>query len=125
MGRICDIFQACVACCKGCDPDEARRLVLQRVPSFILRWVTEEEERKMFDSPTVRMNVPEKMNELAVSESLKRILGSKPTKVLKVGEDEFEIVLSNMSDCEKLKQFNGLNFGDSNKKCIFCIRNIL
>ena len=41
---------------KDSTPEEARRVLLQKLPPFILKWVTEEEERKMFSVPTVRRN---------------------------------------------------------------------
>ena len=37
--------------------EEARRLIIQKLPGFILRWVTEEEERRTADTPTVCMFV--------------------------------------------------------------------
>ena len=43
---------------EGATKDEARRLLLQKVPNFILKWVTEEEERRSFSNPTIRMNSP-------------------------------------------------------------------
>jgi len=41
------------------------------------------------------------------------LVWKKPIKVLKVHDTEYEIVFEQMSDCEKLKGFNGKNFSNT------------
>ena len=96
---------------EGATGEEARRLLLSRVPNFILRWVTEEEERRSFANPTVKMNAPPEI-QLAdeVSTSILRLIGKNPTKVSKTREGEFEIILPDFSDTEKLLNYNGKCF---------------
>jgi hypothetical protein len=38
--------------------EEARRVLVSKVPQFVLKWITEEEERKMTTNPMVIMNAP-------------------------------------------------------------------
>ena len=98
---------------EGASPDEARRLLLQKIPNFILKWVTEEEERRTFTNPTIRMNVPMEMTEEGVSNSIIVRIGKKPTMVKKLPKGEFEIVLPDFADTEKMLSFNGKSFKDS------------
>ena len=93
--------------------EEARRMLLQKLPGFITRWVTEEEERKMLVRPTVKMNVPGETHEVGVSESVFKLTGKKPTKVTKINEGEYEIIFQEIADCEKLKSLNGKCFKNS------------
>ena len=99
---------------KDTTPEEARRILLQKLPGFILRWVAEEEERRLITTPTVRMNTPKATDVGGVSNSILLLVGKKPIKVLKVHDSEYEIVLEQMSDCEKLKALNGKYFANSN-----------
>ena len=54
---------------------------------------TEEEERKRMSAPTIRMNVPLGFTEASGSASWKKNVGIEPTKVSKVGEGKFEVVV--------------------------------
>jgi hypothetical protein len=71
----------------------------------------EEEERRSLAKPTVRMNVPREIQtEDEVSTSIIVLIGKKPTKVSKSREGEFEIVLPDFSDTEKMLSYNGKMF---------------
>ena len=99
---------------KDVSEGEAKRLLLQKTPPFILRWITEEEERRTMNQPTVRMNVPRNITVAGVGQSILELIGKRPTKVSKINEGEYEIVLPYISDCERLKNFNGKEFSNSN-----------
>ena len=98
---------------KDTTEEEARRMLLQKLPGFITRWITEEEERKILSKPTVKMNVPGDTHEVGVAESVLKLTGKKPTKVSKINEGEYEIIFQDIADCEKLKAFNGKCFKNS------------
>lgn len=78
-------------------------------------WVTEEEERRRTHTPAVCMNIPLGFSEASVSASLKKITGIEPTKVSKVGESKFEVVVSDISEIGKLMDLNGKYFDRSDK----------
>ena len=98
---------------KDTTPEEARRVLLAKLPPFTLKWVAEEEERKVLSAPTVRMNTPKATDVGGVSNSILLLVGKKPIKVSKVHDTEYEIVFEQMSDCEKLKNLNGKNFANT------------
>ena len=75
---------------KDSTQDEARRLLFQKLPNFTFKWVTEEEDRKSFASPTVRMNTPKPTDVGCVSNSVLLLIGKKPTKVSKIHDSESE-----------------------------------
>ena len=68
----------------------------------------------MTNNPTVRMNVPMPTNVTGVSQSVLGLIGKKPTKVMRINEGEYEILLPNRSACEQLKKFNGKEFSNLN-----------
>ena len=71
---------------RGATEEEARRLLLAKVPSFILKWITEEEERRHLANPTVRIYVTVITDLVGVAVSVQQLIGRKPTKVSKVNE---------------------------------------
>ena len=99
---------------EGATSEEARRLLFTKIPGFILRWVMEEEERRSLVNPTVRMNVPKEItSEEEVSTSIIVLIGKKPTKVSRTREGDFDIVLPEFGDTEKMLSFNGKCFKNS------------
>jgi len=97
----------------GATKGEARRLLLQKVPSFILRWITEEEERRSFTNPTIRMNSPWDMTEGEMGDSLFVLIGKRATKVTKSRGGDFDIVLPDFGDIDKMLSYNGKSFRDT------------
>ena len=95
---------------EGATRDEARRLLLQKIPSFVLNWITEEEERRSISNPTIRMNSPWEMSEDEVANSIFVLIGKKPTKASKTRGGDFEIVLPDFTDIDKMLGYNGKNF---------------
>jgi len=95
---------------EGATKEEARRLLLQKLPKFILNWVTEEEERRSISKPTIKMNAPWDMAENEMGDSVFVLTGKKPTKVSKARGGEFEIVLNDFSEIDKMLGYNGKCF---------------
>jgi hypothetical protein len=92
---------------KDATPDEAKRLLMHKLPPFIFSWVVEEEDRRTNETPKFSLTVPSRFTEVSVSASLRALLGFEPTKVSKIGEGKFEIILSNTKECEKLQTLHG------------------
>ena len=108
-------FQIAFDNVKDASPGEARRLLMQKVPVFIYSWIVEEEDRRRTLKPTVKINVPFDFSETNVSASLKKIAKVEPTKVTKVGEGLFEIVVSDQSELVNLQALTGKFFNLSNE----------
>ena len=108
-------FRAAMDLVRDVTPGEAVRLLHTKVPYFVQNMITEEEERKRMSAPTIRMNVPLGFTEASVSASLKKIVGIEPTKVSKVGEGKFEVVVSNLTEVVKLQGLNGKYFERSDQ----------
>ena len=96
---------------QGASGEEARRLLLAKVPNFILKWITEEEERRSLAKPTIRMNVPGDIRlEEEVGLGVQLVLGKKPTSVSKAQGGDFEVVLPDFGDIERMLRINGKFF---------------
>ena len=80
----------------------AKRLLLQKVPNFILKWVTEEEERRSISNPTIKMNSLWEMTEGEVADSIFVLIGKRPRKVSNLRGGNFEVVLSDFNEIDKM-----------------------
>jgi hypothetical protein len=102
--------------------EEARRLLLQKLPPFIFNWVTEEQERRTTHNPRMKITVPRVTNggrvitAKIVSDSVQGFINEKPSRVSKINEEEYEVVLENILSCEKLKNLSGKTFAGTDKK---------
>ena len=98
---------------EGATKEEARRLLLKKIPNFILNWVTEEEQKRSFDKPTIRINSPWDMTEQDMSDSIFVLIGKRATKVTKSRGGDFDVVLPDFGDIDKMLLFNGKTFRDT------------
>jgi hypothetical protein len=99
---------------KDAGEGEAKRILLRKLPPFILNWITDEVERKMKNQPTLRMNVPGDFGAEEVASSIQIMTGKRPTKVSKIHGKEYEIVLPDISIYEEIKKFHGKEFEGTN-----------
>ena len=98
---------------EGATGEEARRVLINKLPNFVVKWVTEEEERRNLASPTIKINVPMEMTEEGVSESVRVLIGNRPTKVSKSRGGEWEVILPDFADVTKMMKYNGKMFKNS------------
>ena len=112
---------------EGASGEEARRLLLAKVPTFILKWITEEEERRSLANPTIRMNAPGDIHlEEEVGLGVQLVIGKKPTKVSKARGGDFEVVLPDFGDIERMLRINGKYFkGTSTLIKVTRVENVL
>jgi hypothetical protein len=109
-------FRSAMELVKDVTPGEAIGLLHQKVPNYVETMISGEEERLRSTAPTVRMNVPVGFTEASVSASLKKIVGVEPTKVSKIGEGKYEVVVSSLTEIVKLQNLNGKYFERSDQK---------
>jgi hypothetical protein len=99
-------FKLCRQKIKDASEGEVKRLLIEKMPPFIVHWIT--------DNETVRMNYPQPTTTAVMENFVMVFTGKKPTRVTKLSETEFEIVLPDVQSCETLKSYNGKEFNDSN-----------
>ena len=90
------------------SPKEGRRVLLHKLPQFLLRWIVEEKDRKMTTRPVVIVNSHNpQVNGAGEMASVDK---RKPIQISKTSEGDFEMTLSDKADCERLMAFHGKVF---------------
>ena len=95
-------FIACASEIKDTNPQEIRRLALQRLPAFMKSWVVEKEQKKEHQKPLLQIVVKEGLTDVAVRNSVRAMVGENPTRVESCGKGVYKVQFSNEDAGKKL-----------------------
>jgi hypothetical protein len=92
---------------KDTSAEEAFWLLLNRVPEFISKWITEDSCIKTQKNPRVRMFAPPDLSDQVLSNTIISLVGTPPKAVKSMGGGEYIVAFDSRTPMERLINFNG------------------
>lgn len=103
---------------KDSTPDEAMRLLLNRVPAFISNWIIEEQERRAWQHPKVRLCSVSGLNEPGVKASVRAMVGAEPVRVEVKPDGEYILTFTSKAVANQMLLFSGRKVAGSVKPLV-------
>ena len=110
-------FNSCALDVKDADPNECYRMLMQKLPSFILTMIVEKEEKNSQDRPILNVVCDEKLNCEQMMDIIEGWVGERPKKVEKERNGSFQVYFSGMTIAEKLMSLHGRTVMGGQKDC--------
>jgi hypothetical protein len=98
------------------SPEEARRVLLEKLPEHMRKWVVEAEVKKAKENQIVEMCMPGDFMLEDVEVSLEAWLGERALSVSPHGDDWYTVRLPSEEKAQKLMEFNGHIIGEEGTK---------
>lgn len=83
-------------------PDEAYRMLLSKLPNFMINWVVEEQESRNRKHPMVNVRVPGAFTAVEIKESIQKLLNIVPQKIIPKPNGDTWVVFDSRGDAEKM-----------------------
>ena len=109
-------FRLALADVPDATPDEARRVLCDKLPSFMRRWVVEAEAKRMKTQPIVELVLWENLNVPSVKASVAKWVAHSPNRVDVRGEGMYLLHFSDERVAQKLLEMHGRNLLANSKK---------
>lgn len=109
-------FKLAMADVLDVTPEEARRVLREKLPPFMCRWVVEGEAKKMKNRPLVEMVMDNGLDTMAVQTAVCRWVGTPPLKVESKGGGVYLVHFGDERIAKRLAEFHGRGIAGHEKK---------
>jgi hypothetical protein len=92
---------------KDVTPHEGYRMLMEKLPAFMVNWVVEEEEKLRQKRPTVAISGLPGMGVQGLVRNIEHWIGVTPREITPIGGDAFVVRFEDISSITKLLKFNG------------------
>ena len=94
-------------------PDEAYRLLIEKLPPFISNWVVEQEDKMTRQKPTLEVVGVPGMSILSMTDSVIELTGQRPLDVIPRGGRSFWVKMEGEAQARKMLGLHGRRMEDS------------
>ena len=95
-------FLSCADYVKDTTPQEVRRVLMQKLPSWMKTWVAEAEQKKERNRPIVQIAAVEGMTEESMKRSIKKLIGEPPIKTQCMGGNVYRVTFNDYELAKKI-----------------------
>jgi DNA-binding phage protein len=114
-------FLSCADYVKDTTPQEVRRVLMQKLPSWMKTWVAEAEQKKERNRPIVQIAAVEGMTEESMKRSIKKLIGEPPIKTQCMGGNVYRVTFNDYELAKKLLAFHSRKIAEGGRPLQICL----